>query len=771
MLTNTNNTPAISDSHRDAERYYRLLLALRRATSEIRELEAESQPDIEAVFARLLPDLAAALNAKQAFVAGLRVDGHKDRGWFELTATHPRQDLRGRRLKWSKLLKQLIKDGKPKVVDPLGEPTPDFIPGLEIFEATSAILARVQAAGQVCIVGTCNKANPDLGPFLAADGLALDNILELVAMGARVGEQRRRELAGIQKTSAVISAELDQNGLLPMVAQEAAEVFGAPATSLMLWDDNEENLVIRAGWGLSDEYKRQQRIPREKLYAEIKSAAEFRYFLISDLQLRSLGNMDLNKRERLHTVLSAPLVLGDQMIGILNIYSKDKPRQFTAHERELARIFATQAAIAVQNARLYESARDQVRQLQALHEAGKTIAQAGLEIEAVLQAILGQAVTVTGAYFGILQLVEGDDLKLEAAWPVGQLEGLKQQIGRMSITGKGITARAVRENQAQLVSNVTQDPDFMNVSDETGSELAVVLRRNGQPIGVLNVEHREIGVLNQKDRALLIDLANLAVVALQNAEQYEELQEVRDRGLASEAVAWLGLFGADWQHTIHQKTFSIGNYINALRSWLAEQETPPNMADMAYEALNGIEKVTESIRTVQFTGPVPSGTPGEAGGETVIDIELEKMVSRWCEDRKDVKKVFNLHCAEISVIIPPQWLRVAIEKLVNNALKAMSGGGELTVATQLEGDMVHITVKDTGEGIPNYARSQFLKSTIRRPKKYSNKEGTGKGALIARFIARTYGGDLTLVGTRPEINGTELLLTSPVVMDNLDSNE
>lgn len=1264
---NTTGTWDMSDSRRDASRYHKLLLALRRVTGEIRAMEEESQPEVDEVLARMLPDLAEALNAARAFVAVARESEAGGKPWFELTATYPRQPRRVYHLNGSAWLQQLVKDGKPRVIDPLGDPAPSFIPGLELFEATSAILARVQAGEQLYIVGVCNKAQPDPYPFLAADGLVLDNILELVAIGARVGGRRRRELESIQKTSAQISAELDLDKLLPVVAREAAEVFRAPAASVMLWDESGQNLVIRARWGLSDEYARHQSVPRERVETARKLIDIFKPVLTPDLQLAPFGSLELIQREGLRTVLSAPLLNDKRFDGVLNIYSKEKPRHFTPSERKLAQILASQAAIAVQNAQLFASTRSQARQLQdllaasqnitalrpirdvlqaitdslvansgydavtlfpylveaksfeppvvsgalrlpskvlnkvnghalverlltgpefyftsntpgdellsgpfaeregisasgyvrldvgtevvgilfvnyrkahsftpdeqravrlfanqaamaihntrqfaalqsqlgqlemtlaasqgimmqkplretlqdildrlvrvegydmarlvlyrplrgvfgytlvagqvrnypkvmghfprgsvverrllegpdeyftsdavhdpllagsfvtregiraagslrikdgdqtvgllfvnkrephqftareqetlrlyagqaavafhearlfyrgqeriemlirigrevgqslqlekvldilysqlraifgpdidpgvllydetnqelhvpypdrfglrmdmadkvaprtikvgegicgwvaeykqalnvpdvnqdprylellrttqselavpillgerlvgvldiesptpgkfsedeqrlleavanqvaaairnaeqyevlqdsqqrlqALHEAGKTIAMAGLDLKAVLQTILDQAVTVTGAYFGILQLVDGDMLTLEAAWPAGRLEALQYKIGRIPISGPGITARAVRQNQAQLVPDVSQDPDFKDVTGETGAELAVVLRRGGQregqPIGVLNVEHRAVGGLSREDQNLLISLSNLAVVAIQNAEQYKELEDVRDYGLASEAVAWLGLFGADWQHTINQKTFSISNYVDALRRWLANNQAPAGLADVVYEALDGIEQVTDSIRTVQFTGRVPSETPSEMVGDTLIDPELQKTVSRWCCDREDVSQVYRLQCEDVRAKIPPQWLKVAMEKLVNNALKAMPEGGELTISTRQVETMVHITIEDTGHGIPDYALPHFLKGTIRRPEGSSDR-GTGKGALIARFIARSYGGDLSLLHTAPG-QGTRLLLTLPVL--------
>jgi len=184
-------TPVPSDSRRDAKKYHLLLLALQRATREIRTMERRGRPDIDEVLDSLLPDLAQALNAKQTFVALLREEEGTGKKWLELTVAHPRENL-GYRLECTGRLQQLIEDGQPKVIESLGEESPALIPGLEVFEATSVVLVRMRSGDQVRVVGICNKHDPELGPYLAADGRALDCIIELVAIGARIGEQLSR---------------------------------------------------------------------------------------------------------------------------------------------------------------------------------------------------------------------------------------------------------------------------------------------------------------------------------------------------------------------------------------------------------------------------------------------------------------------------------------------------------------------------------------------------------------------------------------------------
>lgn len=355
---------SLSDSRRDAERYYRLLLALERATDEVKVIEERGRPDIDEVLGRLLPDLTLALNAQQGFVA-VTLEELDEGRLLEITATYPDTELRGGRLPWNDLFAGLMEDGRPRVIDPLGEETPTPIRGLEPFGATSAILVRAQGVMGKRLVGICNKRDADAGPYLASDGRALDSIIELVTIGARVGERHTQELQSVQQTSTAVSAEYELDRLLPMISSQAAAVFRAPATSVMLWDDAEEFLVVRASWGLSDAFG-QDRVPKTAVLREIQRAnAGSRPILTPNLRRTRARPADSGDNAALRMALSAPLFTSGKLIGLLNIYSEGEGREFTADEADLTMIYANQVAVAVRNASLIDELQDKIDQLEA----------------------------------------------------------------------------------------------------------------------------------------------------------------------------------------------------------------------------------------------------------------------------------------------------------------------------------------------------------------------------------------------------------------------
>lgn len=584
--------PIISDSRRDAEKYHKLLFAIETATDTINSLEKQGRASIDEVLASLLPDLAEALDAAQAFVAIYRGEKGQRGQSFELVSIYPRRRNSRRLLPWSRALEKVLSSRRARVIEPFEDEPKKLIPGLELFGATTAILMRMQIGNQSRIVGVCNRSSAGMEPFLGTDRRALESIVELIAIGMRVGEQRTQELENIQKISTAINAKLNPDELLPLIAQKAAEVFSVPTTSLMLWDKKQENLIIKASHGLSQEYVKRQRISRKSLEAALSSSGNKRAIVTADLQKRPFGKPALIISERLRSALTAQLQVSGEMIGLLNIYSQDSARIFTSGELELAEIFANHAAMAINNARLYD-----------------------------------------------------------------------------------------------------------------------------------------------------------------------EIRKTKDYLLTSQSVAWLGLYAADLQHTIHQKAFSLENIASGLREWVQRLNLPPEDIEDVLGTLDGLDSLSNNIRAVRITNQMLE-LPGDAGTWTYIEIdgEIQTICERLLQAYPDVEKEIVLNCPGVKVMIAPEGLQVAMEKLVHNAAKAMSGRGRIKICTEKSGRMVHIRVIDNGPGIPEESLPYFLTRAV--PRKHKG-EGTGTGVLIARFVALSHGGDLELVNTTS--NGTELRMMLPSV--------
>ncbi len=461
-------------------------------------------------------------------------------------------------------------------------------------------------------------------------------------------------------------------------------------------------------------------------------------------------------------------------LGVLFVNFRT-PHEFNAEELKTIRLFANHAAIAIRNARLFQRTSERlekrIEEIERLQEIDLAIS-ATFALPDILAMILDSAMEMTNAPFGTVQLVRDEGQTLE--FVIGK--GAEMRKGTKIKMGQGVTGIAAQKGRTYCIADVTV-PEWANIYlayiPDMRSELAVPMVFEDEVIGVINIEKEEVGAFGDEDKRMVKRLAQQAAIAIHNAMRYEELEKAyqalektRDRLVASEAVAFLGLLGADWQHTINQKTFSIRQYTDALKRWLRQNEVAPETFNTVLQTLDHIEEVTQSIQEVKFTSQMPADIPqaarartdGEPVAEehTLIDKELKDIVEHWCSRRQDISAQLMLNCPNVFVAIGSQWLSVAMEKLLNNALKAMPRGGPLTVHTKRKDDVVHVTLRDTGKGIPEDVRKDFLKRAVR-----NGDSGTGMGALIARFVIQKHGGNLTLVDSRLGW-GTELLMTLPV---------
>lgn len=437
--------------------------------------------------------------------------------------------------------------------------------------------------------------------------------------------------------------------------------------------------------------------------------------------------------------LGAPMVYNDLLIGMIGLRNADREHAFKPEHTGLLETIAGQAAIALDNARLYETEVRNARYFRALHEAGKAITRAGVELDDVLQAILDQAVGVTGSFFGTMQLVKDNHLEFVAAWPKASEDELKRCFGQMPLEGKGVTVRAARLNDAQLIRDVHLDPDYIDATGETGSAIAVVLRRHGedgkQPVGVLNVEHRNVGGLTMRERSVLIGLANLAAVAVENAQTADQLSRTN-------AVAVMGAWGADIVHDIHREVSVIRLTLDTLRS------EPDLSREILLQRIDEIDEYIKNLIMPPLPEPLINASQSLAERDVVpldrvIEAEIAAMQRRhggvtfvWLPGCSDIPG-----CTETEVQIHEQWLRRLLRHLVVNSVVANRDQAALTITmgTSTQGERAEVWVEDNGRGI----RPEIANYLFYRPVPHTgirHEERHGRGLLLVRHIAEMHNG-------------------------------
>jgi phosphoserine phosphatase RsbU/P len=222
--------------------------------------------------------------------------------------------------------------------------------------------------------------------------------------------------------------------------------------------------------------------------------------------------------------LVVPLLHKKRPIGALNILSHRKD-QFTAADMELLRQFAAHVAVSIVNARLFERVRSDADAFETLAEIGRDVASV-LDLDELFSRIAQSMRRVIDYRTFGLWLVNEDRGELEIQMAVQY--GEKVDVPRIAL-GEGLVGYAALHKEPVLVSDVSQDPRYINVVADVRSELAIPMLLKDRCIGVLDLESPELDAFTKRDVEILTLLASQAAVAIENARLYETVRanEVR----------------------------------------------------------------------------------------------------------------------------------------------------------------------------------------------------------------------------------------------------
>ncbi len=330
-------------------------------------------------------------------------------------------------------------------------------------------------------------------------------------MAAREGTDRLRTLV---ETGIAISSDLSLEGVLERIVEAVAHVTDAQYAALGVIDPAGTGLERFVTYGMSHEVQLEIGDPpqgRGILGVLIRDARPLRVHALSE-DPRSVGFPPGHPPMR--TFLGVPIMLRGVAYGNLYLTEKAGGGDFTAEDEELASLLAAQAAVAVENARLYESATNWSRQLQSLNEIGGALV-GELELDPLLDLVVTRLRDLIGARLVAIALPVGEALRVAAA----DGEGAAELAAVDSLEADSKTGRVLQRGRSERVDSLLEDLEVnQDVARRLGAltGLYVPLLARDHPIGVL-VAHDKIGPdprFSSADLRLAEQFANLAAIAV-----------------------------------------------------------------------------------------------------------------------------------------------------------------------------------------------------------------------------------------------------------------
>jgi signal transduction histidine kinase len=593
-------------------------------------------------------------------------------------------------------------------------------------------------------------------------------------------EERKRalQLETVREVSQKIVSILNLDELLAQVVELIQQRFGYYHVQVFLNNPDDQWTVFRAGTGRAGEVMvkegHQLKIGEEGIIGWVASSGEF--LLANDLskEPRFFPHPSLPDTK---AELAIPLSLGERILGVLDVQS-ERVDAFEESDLFVLQSLADQVAIAIENARLYtmtdQALAKRLEELAIMQEIDRQL-NATLDYERVMDLTLDCALQMTGAEGGLIGMVAQEQEGMQLLATRGYAREYGPYVGQLWPIDRGIVGRVVRTGQPALLSDVTQDPDYVSAISEPRSQLTVPIRREDRVMGVISVESPKSAAFDEDDLTFMTRLADHAAIAIENARLYSDLKRANEA--KSEFVSIVS-------HELKTPMTSIKGYADLLFKGAAGE-----ISEMQQKFLrvirSNVDRMNVLVSDLLDLSRIESGRfrlhiqsiPIKAVVDEVVQTMQERIKA------KDLALI-----VEVPEDLPPvradeDRLIQVLTNLMSNAYRYTLPGGKISLRATVwpngsppgeaqpvpPGEQrlryVCLTVSDTGIGISPKDQTQIFKKFFRGDNPVVRETtGTGLGLSIAKSIVELHEGQMWFQSEPGQ--GSTFSFTVPLATDD-----
>ncbi len=382
------------------------------------------------------------------------------------------------------------------------------------------------------VVGVLNLTDDDKTNPYSEDEIRLASLFAdqaAIAIGnARLLDetrQRASELGALYETTNDLATQHELPGLLQTIVERAVQLMGTSSGRILLYDPVRHDLEVAAAIKSNTPIGYRMRMG-EGVAGQV--ALTRQPLIVNDYPAWE-GRVPYYTFASLNAVIGIPMVYGGELIGVLTVTeTRGTPRQFSDRDVRLLSLFATQAASAVDNARLFEQTNNRAEQLGLLYDAGLTLNRM-LDPHAVMRFLLTIAAkTVHGDRVDFfrydsrrqtLYFEAGSGYAREA--DISSLRAMPMPLGEE----RGLVGRVALERVPLYLPDVRADPRWIPFDPLVRSALLAPIVREDELRGVVTVGSTREDAFSPADQRLVALFANQLSVAMENARLFEQTRQ------------------------------------------------------------------------------------------------------------------------------------------------------------------------------------------------------------------------------------------------------
>jgi PAS domain S-box-containing protein len=347
-------------------------------------------------------------------------------------------------------------------------------------------------------------------------------------------QQRSAQLEALREVGLALTAQLELDALLNAIVQQAIELLGANSGGLILYQPDRDVLEWTVFIGFDPE-SRQPTLQRGDGLAG-KVWENGKPIIVDDYQ--QWEGRSSAWEEFPFSIVGVPICWGEEFLGVLEVMD-GLPRTFSPADAQLLSLFATQAAIAIRNARLFEEARSQAERLAVVNRVARAVG-AVLDLDDLMETVYQEVTSTLQADAFFIALYDEETNELDFRVQVD--EGIREPPIREPV-GAGWTSLVIDAKRPLLIRDSSHEsdrlpsPEIWGTMKTPAAWLGVPMQIGEQVVGVICVQSYQPYAYGEEDQLLLSTIADQIAVAVETARLFQAEREQRELAEALEQAA------------------------------------------------------------------------------------------------------------------------------------------------------------------------------------------------------------------------------------------